>query len=271
MKTKTFLTGIVLGLAATLQLSATLIQVTVDNLAPANPTGVYFSPVWFGFHDGTYDLFDPNTAASSNIEMLAELGNSAPINTSLMSAQPGATSYVVTDPMSPAPTGQFSPGHSATFTLDLDAFANRYLSFGLMVVPSNDTFLANAEPLAMTLFDAGGNFLGPQSWTFSGAQAWDAGTETNGFLGAAFIVGSDPLLSPAEGGMIHTQPLTGLDEFVGSMTPVNTTLGQALTAEPLLRISVASAAVPEPGTYGLMAAAGLMGLVIIRRIRRQAV
>jgi hypothetical protein len=246
------------------RLHAQMIQIKIENLAPASPTGLYFSPVWLGFHDGTFDLFNPGVAAPTSIEALAELGNSGLINTAFMGSQPGGQSTVLMDPAGPPPLQQFVPGHSASVTLTLNPLTQRYLSFGLMIVPSNDTFLANATPTAMPIFDAAGIFLGPQSWTFTGAQAWDAGTEINNpLIGGAFVAGVDAMVSPAEGGLIHTQPLNGLDNVIGLTTPAGTTIGQALTAAPLFRVSVAP--VPEPSTYGLMGAAALLAFAVAKR------
>ena len=47
-----------------------------------------------------------------------------------------------------------------------------------MVIPSNDAFIANGDPLAHRLFDDRGNFIG-EDFVVTGADVLDAGTEVN--------------------------------------------------------------------------------------------
>ena len=61
-----------------------------------------------------------------------------------------------------------------------------------MLVPSNDAFIANDNPMAYPLFDDSGNFTGPVSVSISGQQVWDAGTEANTESDAAFFDQSAP-------------------------------------------------------------------------------
>ena len=46
--------------------SAAKIKVTIDNLAPAG--GVYFTPVWVGFHDGSFDSYNPGLSSQPGLE-----------------------------------------------------------------------------------------------------------------------------------------------------------------------------------------------------------
>ncbi|PTY08055.1 hypothetical protein DB347_00250 [Opitutaceae bacterium EW11] len=256
------------GLAGPSAARATEVQITFQNLAPTSPTGLYNSPVWFGFHDGSFDLFDSGTSAGAAIEALAELGDSSLLHSSFTTWQPLGADFVLKNAGGPGP-GLFTPGSTRSFVLDLDPGLQRYLSFGAMVVPSNDSFIANANPLAMALFDGMGNFLGSQSWTFTGASVWDAGTEVNSpSNGAAFIAGVDATLGEDEKGTIHLQPLNGLDADLGQTTPAGTVIGRALTTDPLFRIQVTP--VPEPGTYGLLGALALGALMLARSRGRNA-
>ena len=42
--------------------------------------GTALTPFWFGFHDNSFDLFNPGEAASAGLEAVAEHGTSAQIN-----------------------------------------------------------------------------------------------------------------------------------------------------------------------------------------------
>jgi hypothetical protein len=252
-------------LAASVHASAVELQVTIQNLAPQSPLGLYFGPVWLGFHNGSFDLFNPGTTASSAIEPLAELGDSSAVNTLFTSTIPTGFSTVLKNPGGPGP-GLFSPGATSSIIVNIDPLQNRYLSFGTMVVPSNDSFFANADPLFAQLFDASGSFLGAQSWTLTGANVWDAGTEVNSPLnGGVFVAGVDGTLGSNEGGVIHLQPSNGLDNVIGLTNGAGTVIGQGLTSNPFLRITVS--AVPEPSTYGIIGGVLLLGLIGLRRAK----
>ena len=82
---------------------------------------------------------------------------------------------VVTSGMQPP---VFSPGTSreVTWTLNANDPRNRYLSFVSMVIPSNDAFIANMEPIQ--IFDDGGNLVF-NTFRLGGAAVLDAGTEQN--------------------------------------------------------------------------------------------
>lgn len=43
--------------------TATTLNITVDNLSPTQ--GVFLSPLWIGFHDGSFNTFDPGATAST--------------------------------------------------------------------------------------------------------------------------------------------------------------------------------------------------------------
>ena len=44
----------------------TSVTVTIENLAP--PNGGFLTPVWVGFHDGGFDLYDRGAATSPELE-----------------------------------------------------------------------------------------------------------------------------------------------------------------------------------------------------------
>lgn len=232
--------------------SAGSITVTIENLAYSDPQGLYFTPVWTGFHDGSFDLFNPGSAAGTALETIAEVGDPSSLDALFASMAPNGVSMIQNDPNGPGP-GVFAPGGSASFTIQLDPMKHMYMSYASMVIPSNDTFIANADPMAAQLFDASGNFLGTQSWTVYGNGTYDAGTEVNNSAnGPAFVAGQDGAAGAMEGGTISMQAVDALDEFIGAMTPPGTTIGEGLTSEPLFRITVAKSGQPVPVTVTIM-------------------
>jgi hypothetical protein len=65
---------------------------------------------------------------------------------------------------------------------------NRYFTFGTMIVPNNDHFLGNDNPLAFEVFDGGGNLV-LTSIMEDASRIWDEGSETENPANAAFLVG----------------------------------------------------------------------------------
>lgn len=55
-----------------------------------------------------------------------------------------------------------------------------------MIIPTNDSFFVNGNPLGVELLNATGTFTGSQVLEFSLADLWNAGTEENDTLGAPF-------------------------------------------------------------------------------------
>ena len=53
-----------LAILATDRANAQTVRVEVENLQPAD--GFYFTPLWVGFHDGSFDMFDAGSAASAS-------------------------------------------------------------------------------------------------------------------------------------------------------------------------------------------------------------
>ncbi len=74
------------------------VVVKVENIVPEN--GVYFSPVWVGFHDGSFDLFDLGSLAELRIERIAEDGNMEQLRADFAAAtaETGGVDGVVTSP-----------------------------------------------------------------------------------------------------------------------------------------------------------------------------
>ncbi len=229
------------------QATADVLNFTVTNGQPAG--GFSISPVWLGIHDGTFDTFDPGAAASSEVETVAELADTGPITTAFTGNGPQATLG--------AP-GPFIPGATASMDIDIaDPTTTRFLSFLAMVVPSNDMFIGNGDPLAHPLFDAGGNFLGPQTITILGADVWDAGTEVNDITdGGAFVVGVDATGGTDENGVIHfilDDPNVGtyFASFNGLATAGGYDISHLISAGDVIA-TIRITAVPEPSTLALV-------------------
>jgi len=163
------------------------VTVKVESLVPEN--GVYFTPVWVGFHDGSFDLFDIGGLASLGIERIAEDGNVDELRADFAAgtADAGGIDGVITSPEGFEGLPVFDPGEVSTAEFTLNGLQHRYLSFASMIVPSNDAFIGNHNPWALELFDAAGKFKGKQIYTVLGSMVWDAGTELNTEMDAAFI------------------------------------------------------------------------------------
>ncbi|MDJ0790114.1 MAG: spondin domain-containing protein, partial [Myxococcota bacterium] len=132
---------------------AVQLRVTVENTGPDG--GVYLTPVWVGFHNGSFDSYDGGSPAAPELEALAEDGNNGPI-----SAAFGAGETLV--PTGVAPSGArvqgnlggapIAPGASATAKFEVDTTgANPFFSYAAMVLPTNDYFVANGSPVAHDL------------------------------------------------------------------------------------------------------------------------
>jgi len=193
----------VLTLGLTTNTNAEGIKVIIENRAPAN--GTWLTPFWVGFHDGTFDYFNNSAAASSELENLAEDGNFDPQMTNFDNSGVGNVQGLIASGEVPP----FEPGETAemTFIMNGDDPANRYFSFGAMVLPSNDAFVGNDDPAAYQIFDGSGNFLGA-SFTIYGTDVRDAGTEVNDEIpeNTAFFGQMTPNTGVDENGVVHMHP-----------------------------------------------------------------
>ena len=150
----------------------------------------------------------------------------------------------------------FEPGESVSQTITVsDPASNRYLTYASMVIPSNDAFIGNGNPMAYAVFHADGSFAGPLTIDIVGSNVYDAGTEINNGMGAAFsaLGGTDS----DEGSVVELHG--GLNNFLGTQTAAGTTINSALAAEtPLARIVIE--AVPEPSAV-VLSVLGVLGLI----------
>lgn len=251
-------------LSVTSALQAQVIRVTVENPAPLD--GFYLAPMFVGFHDGSYDSFEFGAVATPGLERLAEDGPPDLLTTEFTA--PGRAAGAVVGPLGfgsmPGQPPVIDGGEIASTLVPIsDPATARFFTFASMLVPSNDAFIGNGNPLAHQIFDAAGSFLGPITVDVFGAEVWDAGTEVNDRMGAAFsTIGG---VSSDEGGTVHVHP--GLDNFEGTGTPVGTVgAGLAPGANDLVaRITITL--VPEPVTFALAALALSYLFALPRRAR----
>lgn len=241
---------------------AASIRITVDNLAPDN--GTFLTPAWFGFHDGNFDLYDRDQPITAGLERLVEDGTVDPLNAEFAAAGNGvAQGAILGTALTPGP---IDPGESASFTLDLDsnAASSQYFSYASMVIPSNDFFIGNGNPLAHRIFDDSGNFIGTD-FVVSGAQVLDGGSEVNDELAAntAFFGQEAPDTGVVEGsgvtlasGFIPGGRVLSEPRFINADFTAD---GYEVARFRVELIEEEAAAVPEPGVVlGLLAVGGLM-------------
>ncbi len=170
--------AIAMTLASISNVSADTIRITVESRAPEN--GVSFTPVWIGTHDGSFDLFNEGEAANGAIEKAAEDGDFGALREWYQSSVNWGVDLVVTGPENPGTPPLFFPQTTNYQQINLDATNpnQRYLSFFAMLLPSNDAFFANNDPMMIPIFDENGNFIGGE-YAVMGNHVYDAGTEIN--------------------------------------------------------------------------------------------
>ncbi|MBK8018993.1 MAG: spondin domain-containing protein [Betaproteobacteria bacterium] len=248
----------VLGLAGGASAAQVMVTVTVENLTPAG--SVAFAPLTLGFHGGTFDAFNIGDAATPEIMPIAEGGNGAAWLASLAATDSTSIGGAVI----PSPAGPLTPGGMASGTFLVDTSVNPYFSFGTMVVPSNDFFIGNDDPMAYRLFDNGGNLL-ISSITQRSRDIWDAGSGIHDPAAAAFV-GNGSLR--ADQNSVVAFNFAEFAAYNGLQTAAGYTFDSQLAANSeIYRISFDVAAVPEPQTYGLLA----VGLAIVGWAGRRSV
>ena len=186
-------------------------------------TEFFATPLWFGLHDGSFDLFDVGSSASNTLELLAEVGDTNTLSSEFAAAPgtPGDINGVVA-----GATGSIAPGETGTGSFDVINPANyQYFSFASMVIPSNDTFIGNDNAMQYQIFDDNGNFLGNNGvFEIQVTNVYDAGTEINDTSvngGAAFIAGADGSMGADENGVVTA---ANLSDFQGVNTPSGLTI-----------------------------------------------
>jgi hypothetical protein len=246
--------AVVSALGASAHAEVVDVTVTVQNLAPAS--SISFAPLHVGFNNGSFDAFNLGGVATAPIISVAEGGAGGAWQAAFAAADPGATRGTV--------GGLLLPGATSSLTFRVDTALNPFFTFGAMAVPSNDFFIGNDSPTEYRLFDAGGNL----SLSVIGIKAneiWDAGSEVFDPAAAAFVGNND--LRRDQNSVVAFN-FAEFAAFNGLTTGAGYTFNSALTADSdVYRISFGVSAVPEPGSYALMAA-GLMTVGFVARRRR---
>lgn len=185
-------------------METTTVTFAVKNLAPSQ--GTFLTPFWIGFHNGGFDSYDSDASLDQfpGTEALAEDGNTGPISEQFDVVGAGTVQATV-----PGPEGPIAPGQITTYTVELDGSleSNRYFSYASMIIPSNDAFVANDDPLAFPIFDQNGEFIGA-NFTLAGTDINDAGTEVNDELpeNTAFFGQQTPDTGVDENGVVQQHP-----------------------------------------------------------------
>lgn len=265
----------IVGLIATSQVQAAQFKITITNNAGTG--GPALTPVWVGFHNGSFDSYNSGIAASSELERLAEDGNASALavtfgaDGSLVTTGIAASGNRVQGMVGGTP---LVVGSSVSATFDLSgSLDNQYFSYASMVLPSSDYFIANADPFAHNLADL---FINGGSVTFNIGEnnaIRDAGTEVNDFTtsaGNGLFSGLPPMQSGPntgvdENGVIHavTNPYGDfLNTPVGfDLTPFDFN-ASALYPNGLAAVTIS--AVPAPAAIWMIGS-GLIGLISFSR------
>ena len=254
-----------LALATTTALSgaafAAQFEVTVVNNSSAG--GLFLTPFLSIFHDGSFDTFDLGGSASAGVEAIAEDGNVAVEQARADAA--GHATRVITGPAGFPGAPLIDPGETTSQVVDLDLTVGEalYFSFLSMLLPTNDNFIGNGNPLAYQLFDAAGNFTATEIQVF-GSEVWDAGTEDNTGFGLPFSTAGGTATDTIDGSITQQGDLSFL---LGRGTPVGDISSVQGSGDLLATISFTEiAAVPLPAALPmLLGGLGLLGFAGTRR------
>ncbi len=174
------------------------VRIAFQNNTDTN--GLILTPVWFGLHNGDFDLFDSESAASAGLELIAEDGGTGVLASEFRENQAAGVSGVITSTQNGS-SPVFDPGEIADTIVDADAVNNGHLAFASMVLPSNDAFIGNND--SVRLFDENGTFLGAQDLIINGENVYDAGTEVNTEFDAPFAPDEIHGTGEIEGGVVR--------------------------------------------------------------------
>lgn len=159
-------------------------EVTITNITQ----GEFFTPIMVASHKKGVKLFELGAPASSELETLAESGNTSPLTESLLSS---GNALDVAQAASP-----LAPGKSVTLTVKMNE-KNSYISVASMLVPTNDAFFAvnglrvgkakNGITVYSPVYDAGSELNDEQCGSIPGPPHICSGEGTNLESGEGFV------------------------------------------------------------------------------------
>lgn len=223
--------------AVALACSSTMVMAQELDVKFTNLTqGIHYTPVLISAHNDTMSLFNSGTAATPELQMMAEGGD--------ISGLVGLLDAVSANNAANPAGGLLAPGESTTAMLSTDD-GNGYLSIVTMLLPTNDAFAGVNSWKIPT--EAG-------TYTFN-VNAYDAGTEANNELvigmagGAPGVIGipAAPGMNAGTGGTgvtieeanktvhIHRGSL-GDDDLAGGKSDLDNTVHRWLN--PVARVTV---------------------------------
>ncbi|ELR99740.1 spondin domain-containing protein [Gloeocapsa sp. PCC 73106] len=236
-------------LLATSAASAVTLRVTIENLSPQN--GTLLTPLWFGFHDGNFDIYnrDESLDLFPGTESLVEDGATEQIADRFNNEGFGTIQGTILG-LQGANVNPIDIGETASFIVEVDPTLpeNRFFSYASMVIPSNDAFIANGNPTAHPIFDDFGNFIGAD-FIELGEDILDGGTEVNDELpvNTAFFGQTTPNTGVDENGVVVSHP--GFNPVgSGGILDAPPFANADFTAENYLVANIFVEQIPEPLT-----------------------
>jgi len=248
---------------------ATEVKVEVSNLFADG--GFALTPVWAGFHDGTFDTFNVGSTSSGSLQLLAEGGDMSGIRADFAAQSAGVDGPVFGPEGFPgAPV--IEPGEVTSAFFDINNVDSGYFSFLSMLIPTNDAFIGNANPDQYSLFDMLGNFVGLDILVL-GSQVWDSGTELNTGFGSPFLIGADAQDRQDENGVVGfhqgLEVLAGGLSIIGGTTPAGYTIDELAADFTAAGFEVARIRVSEVSQVSAPAisifASLIAGFILFRR------
>lgn len=276
--------------------SATSIDISFTNSASGGD--IFFTPIFTALHNGSFDTFTAGSTANAALESVAEDGAVGGAISNAEAAGAVAGAILGTDGASGSFNGAgqpplFEPGETSTLNLDASTLAGGpvYFSFLSMILPSNDFFIGNDDPLSIQLLNASGEFLGTNGvleFDVLYSSVYDAGTELNSVANSSGVLENAPFVFGSAQGpgqsnvgldengvvrnvastagltlanLIGTETPGGLIEFVPSGASGNNVLGS-------FRLEVIPTPVPLPAAAPMLLAA-LGGMAFVARRKRK--